>query len=521
MMKDERGITLVELLVALAISALIIGTLGTAIYQIFEITGWGNNNLVVQHDLRNAATWLNRDVLSASKAVITQEGNDYQMVLGVPYLGASGVVTRTITYTCYACIYDPVDEYGDLVRISDSSTVTVARHIIANPFRPLGTTINAPDPVTVTLRSREGDVPGSGTFALQMRAGGTIAVAWEEGGTPTATPTPTETATATITPTATATLTPTATATATLTPTATATGTITPTATATATITPTATATATITPTATATATITPTATATATPTPTETATPTETPTLTPTPECNIAGASSLTFNDETVKWDITNSGSEKTIEQIYANWPSNPNQQLEAIRFGASEIWTGANWPPTTISSGSWSPGGDRAIAGGGTQKALELVFQQTASTTPADYSITVTFTNLCTVLFPIPTMHVGDLDKVGSIWDNPWEWQTTVAIEVHDATCTGVVNATVSGSWSAGEPPSSSSCVTDSNGRCNLTSGLVWKDDPDVTFAISDVTYAAFTYQSSDNHDPDGDSDGTQITINRPAPD
>jgi len=240
---------------------------------------------------------------------------------------------------------------------------------------------------------------------------------------------------------------------------------------------------------------------------------------LTPTPICQITGANGLTFDSETVKWDITNNGSETTIEQIYINWPSNPNQELEAIRFGASEIWTGTNLPPITISSG-WSPGGDRTIAGGGIQKTLEFTFDKNASKTESNYSITVTFLGGCTVLFPIPTMHVGDLDKEGSIWQNEWQWQTTVAIEVHDANCTGVANATVSGSWSAGDPPSSS-CVTDSNGRCNVTSGLVWYTDDSVTFTMSDVTYATLTYQSSDNHDPDGDSDGTQITVNRPAPD
>jgi len=176
MIRDERGVSVAELILVIAIMGLIVSVLAMTIYQIINITGRGNDEMVVQHDLRNAATWLNRDVLSASKAVITQEADDYQMVLDVPY-----PYTRTtyITYTCYACIYiyDPEDEYGgDLVRISDSSTMTVARHIVSNPFPPPGTTLEAryDDVVTVTLRSREGNVPGSGTFALKMRAGGRI-----------------------------------------------------------------------------------------------------------------------------------------------------------------------------------------------------------------------------------------------------------------------------------------------------------------------------------------------------------
>lgn len=165
MIRDERGASLVELILVIAIIGLIVSVLARTIYQIVTITDQGNAEMVVQHDLRNAATWLNRDVLSASKAVITQETDDYQMVLDVPY-----PYTRTtyITYTYSA-------ETGTLARDSADSSFTIARHMMANPFPPPGTTIDAPDVVTVTLRSREGNVPGSGTFALKMRAGGSIA----------------------------------------------------------------------------------------------------------------------------------------------------------------------------------------------------------------------------------------------------------------------------------------------------------------------------------------------------------
>ncbi len=174
MIRDERGVTLTELLLAIAIMALITGTLGTAIYQILDITSRGSNELVVQHDLRNAAVWLNRDVLSASKATVTQEGDDYKMVLEVPHLKTSPAVTTTISHITYTYSEDT----GDLTRESDfdGSSHTIARHIVSNPFPPLDTTIEAPDVVAITLGSLEGKVPGSGTFALKMRAGGYIRV---------------------------------------------------------------------------------------------------------------------------------------------------------------------------------------------------------------------------------------------------------------------------------------------------------------------------------------------------------
>lgn len=176
MIRDERGITLTELLLAIAIMALITGALGTAIYQILDITSRGSSELVVQHDLRNAAVWLNRDVLSASKATVTQEGDDYKMVLEVPYLETSPEVTTTISYITYTYSIDT----GDLTRESgfDGSSHTIAYHIAANPFPPLGTTIDADvdGVVTIPLVSLEGNVLITSTFALKMRTGGSVQI---------------------------------------------------------------------------------------------------------------------------------------------------------------------------------------------------------------------------------------------------------------------------------------------------------------------------------------------------------
>lgn len=159
MMKDESAMTLVEILVALAIAGLITGTLVTAIYQIYQRTGWGSNQMRVQHDLQNAATWLNRDVVSASSAEVTGS----QMILTIPYF-SSGTYTytadiRTITYT-----FSTAERI--LARDSVTSTVTVARHIVSSPFPPTDTITST---ITITLTSQAGDVTGSATLHLDMR----------------------------------------------------------------------------------------------------------------------------------------------------------------------------------------------------------------------------------------------------------------------------------------------------------------------------------------------------------------
>jgi hypothetical protein len=37
-------------------------------------------------------------------------------------------------------------------------------------------------------------------------------------------------------------------------------------------------------------------------------------------------------------------------------------------------------------------------------------------------------------------------------------------------------------------------------------------------VTFGVVNVAQATLTYKSADNHDPDGDSNGTSITVSKP---
>lgn len=109
---------------------------------------------------------------------------------------------------------------------------------------------------------------------------------------------------------------------------------------------------------------------------------------------------------------------------------------------------------------------------------------------------------------------MHVGDLDGVSI--NLTWFWSAEVTITVHDAAENPVANATVDGSWSAGFG-GATSCTTDSNGQCTVTRDIIFNRVKKVTFTVDNVSHASLTYQPVDNHDPDGDSDGTSITVPR----
>jgi hypothetical protein len=111
--------------------------------------------------------------------------------------------------------------------------------------------------------------------------------------------------------------------------------------------------------------------------------------------------------------------------------------------------------------------------------------------------------------------SIHVGDLDGTGTSQGN--KWTSTVTITVHDANHNPVANATVTGRWSNGAN-GTASCTTASNGQCTVTKSNLSRGRSSVTFNVSNVTRSNYTYASASNHDPDGGSTGTRITVARP---
>jgi hypothetical protein len=112
--------------------------------------------------------------------------------------------------------------------------------------------------------------------------------------------------------------------------------------------------------------------------------------------------------------------------------------------------------------------------------------------------------------------TLYVADLDGLGSKAGKNWD--ATVTITVFDDAQKKVGNATVSGSWSDG---SSATCITDNgSGQCTVTlTGINGKSTSSVTFTVDNISHASLTYDPAGNSDPDGDSDGTTITVNKPG--
>jgi len=107
--------------------------------------------------------------------------------------------------------------------------------------------------------------------------------------------------------------------------------------------------------------------------------------------------------------------------------------------------------------------------------------------------------------------TLRVGDLDGT-SVWVNKRKWAATVTVLVQDGSGLPVPNATVTGTWSNGIQSTAS---TNATGLATVTSGNMDISVASVTFAVTGIQHATFTYDANANTDPDGDSSGTSILV------
>jgi hypothetical protein len=127
----------------------------------------------------------------------------------------------------------------------------------------------------------------------------------------------------------------------------------------------------------------------------------------------------------------------------------------------------------------------------------------------------------NIATVTIVVldGTMHVGDFD--GTSYETGRKtWSAYVIATIHLGDEGPIEDATGQVEWRDNRGDTGTkSCRSNIRGECALGLAL-GKSVSQVTFTFTDVTDALniLTYEPTDNHDPDGDSDGTSITVFRP---
>ena len=154
--RGEEGASLVELLVAVAISTVVVTLVGMAVFQFYSISSHGQARMAVLHDLQNAGLWLGRD---------TNEAANFTAGAGSVY----GTFDWSDSSVQFRYSYDAVDTAlirEHLVSGVVQSAVTVARHIASQgdvTFAPTG------QRVSVTITATAGTVAASNTIVLTMR----------------------------------------------------------------------------------------------------------------------------------------------------------------------------------------------------------------------------------------------------------------------------------------------------------------------------------------------------------------
>ncbi len=176
---------------------------------------------------------------------------------------------------------------------------------------------------------------------------------------------------------------------------------------------------------------------------------------------------------------------------------------QVEFFVDGVSSIGVDTN------GDDGWSVTWDSTSVGDGTH-TVTATATDTAGQTASD-GIGVTVGNLAP-----GTVHVSDLDGTNSTVGKSG-WKATVTIMVHDVNHGPVASATVSGTWSGGAS-GSGSCTTDAGGQCSVTSSKISNSQSSATLTVANVSHATLLYEPAHNHDPDGNSDGTSITVAKP---
>jgi PKD repeat protein len=109
-------------------------------------------------------------------------------------------------------------------------------------------------------------------------------------------------------------------------------------------------------------------------------------------------------------------------------------------------------------------------------------------------------------------PAMHVGDLDRASTTQKGTWT--ATVTLTVHDSAHAPVADSVVSGFWNDG---STGSCVATTAGQCAVSRSGISKATNSTNFTVTNIARAPFVYKPASNHDPDGDSSGTAVTVTR----
>lgn len=239
------------------------------------------------------------------------------------------------------------------------------------------------------------------------------------------------------------------------------------------------------------------------------------------TPNANVNGPDSFVYrasdgNGGTAEANVTIAVNAVNDAPI-AN--AGPNQTVTDTDGNGSQgvtlNGTGSTDPDGDALSYSWSES-STVIATGANPIVSLAVGTHNITLTVSDGFASSTDLVRITVKAALPKVHVGDLDA-SATW-NParTRWTATVTVEVHNEAHAPESGVKVSFSLGDG---TTRSCTTNTSGVCIVNSKFQLSNVSSLTFTVTGLTKSGRVYAPETNHDPDGDSTGTVIIVNRPS--
>ena len=153
----------------------------------------------------------------------------------------------------------------------------------------------------------------------------------------------------------------------------------------------------------------------------------------------------------------------------------------------------------------------------------SLQITLHNPNTSTPAPTATPTPTPTATPTPTPTPTIgpapavnHIGDLDNSTTAASSIRKWQPKVTATVVNSAGATVAGAAVSGTFTNHE--GTLTCTTAANGTCTLGNFSLTRSTTKTVFTVTNVVKASSTYAPKANSDPDGDSNGTTITIGRP---
>jgi len=231
----------------------------------------------------------------------------------------------------------------------------------------------------------------------------------------------------------------------------------------------------------------------------------------------NIVSHTYATAGTYTIALTVTSANGTTTIERrtVTANRP--PVASFTVSCDDALTClfnWSGSSDPdgsPLSISL-AFGPG-DSWVPGPASPKTVLHKYDwpgvYTATLWVSDGLGATTTSRIVTV--PTPVMHIADLDASAT---NQQDLRAAlVQIGVHTSRHMPLGNVVVTAAWNDGLQVS---CTTTLNGYCAVQRSFS-PSKPVTSLTITGVTHQIYAYTAASNHDPDGDSNGTTISIPR----